>query len=295
EQRVIERTQDLERSNTALMESLETTQKTQKQLIAQEKMASLGTLTAGIAHEIKNPLNFVNNFSEIASEVIAEIGELLEDHKGSLPFEVLTNLEEMLIILKEATKSINQNGKRANKIVSDMLAHVWSETNNKRSTDLNALIQESVNLFSHGIKANTSEFSPNIITNFDSSIPTIQIAPESIRRVLINLLSNAQYAVKVKHKDAVPTAYSPTIQVQTINHEKFIKIVISDNGVGIPKAMMDKVLTPFFTTKPPGQGTGLGLSISYEIVVEEHSGKFSITTEEGQYTNFSIQLPKNIL
>jgi signal transduction histidine kinase len=273
-----------------LNHSLDTLQQTQKQLIQSEKMASLGELTAGIAHEIQNPLNFVNNFSEVNTELIDEAGE--EINKG--------NIDEVKIILndlKENEKKINHHGKRAGAIVKGMLQHSQSSTGKKEPTDINALCDEYLRLSYNGLRAKDKSFNAEMKTNFDSSIGKINIIPQDIGRVLLNLYNNAFYAVNEKgtnsllttHNSQFTTNYQPTVSVTTKKSEDHVTITVSDNGNGIPQKIVDKIFQPFFTTKPTGQGTGLGLSLSYDII-KAHGGELKVESRENQGTTFIIQL-----
>lgn len=256
---------------------------TQAQLIQAEKMASLGSLTAGIAHEIQNPLNFVNNFSEVSSEMLDEMEEELDkgdfDEAKYLAGEVKDNL-----------KKIMHHGKRADSIVKGMLQHSRASTSEKERTDMNALADEYLRLSYHGLRAKDRSFNCEIVTQFDATIDHIYIVPQEIGRVLLNLFTNAFYAVTEKKK-LFPTEYKPTITVQTEKIESGVRIKVSDNGLGIPEKIKEKIFQPFFTTKPTGQGTGLGLSLSYDIITIGHGGTISVESIEGEGTTFTINLP----
>jgi signal transduction histidine kinase len=255
---------------------------TQAQLIQKEKMASLGELTAGIAHEIQNPLNFVNNFSEINTELIDELkNELVADNK-----------EEALLIaegIKENEQKIIHHGKRADSIVKGMLQHSRASTGKKELTEINALVDECVRLSYHGMRAKDKEFNAAIKTDFDESIGRINIVPQDISRVLLNLLNNAFYAVDEK-KRQLNGMFEPVVSVYTKKLDGKVEIVVKDNGNGIPQNVIDKIFQPFFTTKPTGQGTGLGLSLSYDII-KAHGGEIQVESNEGEETEFTIQLP----
>ncbi len=255
---------------------------TQTQLIQSEKMASLGELTAGIAHEIQNPLNFVNNFSEVSNELIDEMNEEIE--KG--------NNEEAKAIahdIKQNLEKINHHGKRADAIVKGMLQHSRSSTGQKEPTDINVLADEYLRLTFHGMRAKDKSFNANFKTNFDNSIGKINIIPQDIGRVILNLLTNAFYAVAERKKLNVER-YEPTVSVSTKKIRNSVTITVSDNGNGIPQNIVDKIFQPFFTTKPTGQGTGLGLSLSYDII-KAHGGEIKVETKEGEGTNFIINIP----
>jgi signal transduction histidine kinase len=275
----------IEETNTALQKSLEELKATQAQLIQSEKMASLGELTAGIAHEIQNPLNFVNNFSEVSNELIEEMKEELD--KG--------NKEEAKAIaddVKQNLEKINFHGKRADAIVKSMLQHSRTSNNKKEPTDINALADEYLRLAYHGMRAKDKSFNAAIKTDFDEGIGLIKIISQDIGRVILNLITNAFYAVMEKKKlQPAESGYEPTVTVGTRTIDNKIEVQVKDNGTGIPKKALDKIFQPFFTTKPTGQGTGLGLSLSYDIVTKGHGGELKVETREGEYTMFSIILP----
>ena len=255
---------------------------TQTQLIQSEKMASLGELTAGIAHEIQNPLNFVNNFSEVNTELIDEAGQEID--KG--------NIDEVKMILndiKENEQKINHHGKRADAIVKGMLQHSRSSSGVKEPTDINALCDEYLRLSYHGLRAKDKSFNATFKTDFDPSLEKINIIPQDIGRVVLNLLTNAFYAVTEKKKQQQDN-YEPTVSVSTKKIKDKVEIRVSDNGNGIPQKVIDKIFQPFFTTKPTGQGTGLGLSLSYDII-KAHGGEIKVETKEGEGSEFIIQLP----
>jgi two-component system, NtrC family, sensor kinase len=260
---------------------------TQSQLIQSEKMASLGELTAGIAHEIQNPLNFVNNFSEVSNELIDEMNE--EIGKGNI--EVA---KEIANDLKQNLEKINHHGKRAGDIVKGMLQHSRSSSGQKEPTDINALADEYLRLAYHGLRAKDKSFNATMKTDFDETIGNINIIPQDMGRVILNLITNAFYVVNEKALSAVatPTAakYEPTVTVSTKKINSKVEIKVADNGNGIPQKILDKIFQPFFTTKPTGQGTGLGLSLSYDIV-KAHGGELKVETKDGEGTVFIINLP----
>ena len=255
---------------------------TQQQLIQSEKMASLGELTAGIAHEIQNPLNFVNNFSEVNTELIDEAGDEMD--KG--------NFSEAKIILndiKENEQKINHHGKRADAIVKGMLQHSRSSSGIKEPTDINALADEYLRLSYHGLRARDKFFNATMKTDFDESIGNINIIPQDIGRVVLNLINNAFYVVDEKKKSGIE-GYEPTVSVSTKKEKDKVEVKVKDNGNGIPQKVLDKIFQPFFTTKPTGQGTGLGLSLSYDII-KAHGGEIKVESKEGEGSEFIIQLP----
>ncbi len=260
---------------------------TQTQLIQSEKMASLGELTAGIAHEIQNPLNFVNNFSEVNTELIAE----LRDERSKVKGERNEQLEdEILNDIEENEVKINHHGKRADAIVKGMLQHSRSSSGVKEPTDINALADEYLRLSYHGLRAKDKSFNATMETHFDENLQKIAVIPQDIGRVLLNLYNNAFYAVSEKKKIQGDN-YEPTVSVSTKKIADKIEIRVSDNGNGIPQKVVDKIFQPFFTTKPTGQGTGLGLSLSYDII-KAHGGEIKVETKEGEGAEFIIQLPK---
>jgi two-component system NtrC family sensor kinase len=271
-----------QKANKVLEGTLTNLKSTQSQLIQSEKMASLGELTAGIAHEIQNPLNFVNNFSEVNRELIQELkNEILSDNK-----------EEAISIANDIDNNeekINHHGKRADAIVKGMLQHSRSSTGVKEPTDINALADEYLRLAYHGLRAKDKEFNAVMKTDFDKSIGKINIIPQDIGRVLLNLYNNAFYVVNEKRKQQ-PNGYEPTISLSTKKINGKVEIKVADNGNGIPQKVLDKVFQPFFTTKPTGEGTGLGLSLSYDII-KAHGGEIKVETKEGEGSEFIIQLP----
>ena len=289
--KVDQRTQELQDKNQELSVTLKKLKATQVQIIAQEKLASLGALTAGIAHEIKNPLNFVNNFAELSAELTEELLEELDSQKERLDPESTEYIEEILSDLGQNVKKINEHGKRADNIVRGMLMHSRGQGNERQLTDINALLAEYVNLAYHGMRAKDSSFNITIETHYDSTIGQINIVPQNISRVFLNVINNACYAAHDKKK-AVDTDFTPTLSVTTKNLGDKIEIRIRDNGNGIPADIRDKIFNPFFTTKPTGQGTGLGLSISHDIIVGEHQGDIKVATELGEYTEFKLILPR---
>ena len=284
----------IEETNTALNKLLDDLKATQAQLIQSEKMASLGELTAGIAHEIQNPLNFVNNFSEVNKEMLEELkaerikpnAERDDDLQNELINDVIANSEK-----------INHHGKRAGDIVKGMLQHSRSSSGVKEPTDINALCDEYLRLSYHGLKAKDKSFNATMITEYDESIGNINIIAQDIGRVILNLINNAFYVVNEKKNASASSAglagYEPTVTVKTLKPPLGglgVLISVSDNGGGIPQKILDKIFQPFFTTKPTGQGTGLGLSLSYDIV-KAHGGELRVETNEGEGSEFIIHLP----
>ncbi|RMA57299.1 tetratricopeptide repeat protein [Ulvibacter antarcticus] len=283
------RIREKRRLNQALGKSLTELQETQKQLIHSEKMASLGELTAGIAHEIQNPLNFVNNFSEVSNELIDEMNEEIE--KG--------DMDEAKIIandIKQNLEKITHHGKRADAIVKGMLQHSRKSSPEKEPTDINRLADEYLRLAYHGLRAKDKSFNATLETDFDESIGKVNVIPQDLGRVILNLITNAFYATSEKQKtcqaedvEALPN-YKPTVSVSTKKMKDEVVINVKDNGNGIPKEVLDKIFQPFFTTKPSGSGTGLGLSLSYDIV-KAHGGNIEVESKENVGTSFRILLP----
>jgi signal transduction histidine kinase len=274
--------QEIDNQKSKVEHTLEELKNTQSQLIQSEKMASLGELTAGIAHEIQNPLNFVNNFSEVSTELIDEMNEEID--KGDMKEAKLIAFD-----LKENLEKINHHGKRAGDIVKGMLQHSRKSTGQKELTDINALADEYLRLSYHGLRAKDKSFNAEMKIDFDESIGKINIIPQDIGRVLLNLFNNAFYAVN-EQKTLNPVSYNPTVSVKTEKCDDKIYITVKDNGKGIPQKIVDKIFQPFFTTKPTGEGTGLGLSLSYDIV-KAHGGEIKVESKEGEGSEFVITLP----
>ncbi|MBS1529765.1 MAG: GHKL domain-containing protein, partial [Bacteroidetes bacterium] len=270
-------------------DSLETTlnelQSTQTQLIQSEKMASLGELTAGIAHEIQNPLNFVNNFSDVSTELVDEMQTELKNGDKD---EAIAISED----IKQNLEKIRHHGKRADAIVKSMLQHSRTSSGQKEPTDINALADEYLRLAYHGLRAKDKDFNAELITHFDANLPKVEAVPQDIGRVLLNVINNAFYAVQQKAKTA-GAGYKPEVELSTAQQNGSVIISVKDNGNGIPDAIKDKIMQPFFTTKPTGEGTGLGLSLSYDIVVKGHGGKINVESKEGEGSEFTVMLPSN--
>ena len=280
------------KANLKIEQAYENLKATQQQLVQSEKMASLGELTAGIAHEIQNPLNFVNNFSEVNNELIEEVksnaASLRGGQKSNLKGE---ELEELLNDIYQNNEKINYHGKRADAIVKGMLQHSRASSGQKEQTDLNALCEEYLRLAYHGLRAKDKTFNAKFDASLDPTIGKIKIIPEDIGRVLLNLINNAFYVVNEKKKSNLE-GFEPNVILSTKKKNGIIEIRVKDNGNGIPGKVLDKIFQPFFTTKPTGQGTGLGLSLSYDIV-KAHSGELKVETKEGEGTDFIVLLPVN--
>ena len=274
---------EIQHQKNALNQTLQELRNTQAQLIQSEKLASLGELTAGIAHEIQNPLNFVNNFSEVSAELVSELKDELD--RG--------DTEEAKAIADDLTQNlqkITQHGHRASNIVKGMLEHSRVSTGERQPTDLNALADEYLRLAYHGLRAKNKDFNAGLKTDFAPELGNIEVVPQEIGRVLLNLFNNAFYAVSQRQKSA-PADYQPTVTVSTKQTSDGIEIRVGDNGMGMPDAVKARVFQPFFTTKPTGEGTGLGLSLAYDIITKGHGGMISVESVEGEGTEFAIELP----
>jgi len=266
-----------------LNQTLTSLKKTQAQLIQSEKMASLGELTAGIAHEIQNPLNFVNNFSEVSTEITDEIIDALAQNNG----EEAKNLSGLL---KENLQKISYHGRRADSIVKNMLQHSRKSTGRKEPTDINGLVDEYLRLSYHGLRAKDKSFNAILETHFDKTVNQVDLVPEDIGRVLLNLFNNAFYSIAKKKSQNEP-GYEPMVIVRTERKNEHVTVYVKDNGVGMSEKTLEKIYQPFFTTKPAGEGTGLGLSLSYDIITKAHNGHLKVETKEGEGAEFIIELP----
>lgn len=280
---VAERTAELTEQKNELENTVALLQTTQQQLIQSEKLASLGELTAGIAHEIQNPLNFVNNFSEVSVELLDEMQ--LELNNG--------DKDEAIAIagdIKQNLEKIIHHGKRADGIVKGMLQHSRASNGVKEAVDINNLADEYLRLAYHGLRAKDKTFNSELITSFAPDLPKVNIVPQDVGRVFINLFNNAFYAVHQKQKLGDAT-YKPVVEVTTASKDGVVEVRVRDNGTGIPDAIKEKIMQPFFTTKPSGEGTGLGLSLSYDIIAKGHGGTIKIDSKENEFTEFTIVLP----
>ncbi|GAB4001720.1 hypothetical protein GCM10028807_58570 [Spirosoma daeguense] len=280
------RTAEITHQKEELEKALVDLKATQTQLIHSEKMASLGELTAGIAHEIQNPLNFVNNFSEVSIEIIEELAE--EQAKPNRDTELEA---ELLADLKQNLQKITHHGGRASSIVKGMLQHSRAGSGQREPADLNALADEYLRLAYHGLRAKDKTFNATLNTDFDKSLGKVSVLSQDLGRVLLNLFTNAFYAVQQRKKNQNEPGYQPTVTVTTRCTNKRAVITVHDNGTGMPEAVQQKIFQPFFTTKPTGEGTGLGLSLSYDIVTKGHNGTINVVSKEGEGTTFTITLP----
>jgi signal transduction histidine kinase len=261
----------------------------QDRLVQTEKLASLGQLTAGIAHEIKNPLNFVNNFSALSAELTDELNDVLKP--VALDGSVREEVDELTGLLKNNLAKVVQHGKRADSIVKNMLLHSRDGSGEHRTADINAIVDESLNLAYHGARAEKAGFSIALQRDLDPSVGVADVYPQEIARVLLNLLSNGFYAA-TKRKVEAGDGFEPMLSVATKNLGDKVEIRIRDNGTGIPKEVKEKIFHPFFTTKPSGEGTGLGLSMSHDVIVKQHGGSIDVETEPGLFTEFKVVLPR---
>ena len=255
-----------------------------------EKLASLGQLTAGIAHEIKNPLNFVNNFAALSSELTDELNDVLKP--APLADAVREEVNELTGMLKDNLQKVVQHGKRANSIVRNMLLHSREGSGEQRLTDVNALIEESLNLAYHGARAEKPQFNVTLERDFAPDAGMVVMFPQEITRVMLNLVSNGFYAATKRKNESGDTPFDPVLRASTRNLGDRIEIRIRDNGTGIPPDVKEKMFNPFFTTKPAGEGTGLGLSMSHDIVVKQHGGTIEVETAPGEFTEFRIVLAR---
>jgi signal transduction histidine kinase len=273
-----------------LTKSLEDLRTTQDRLVQTQKLASLGQLTAGIAHEIKNPLNFVNNFSGVSVELIDELKETVG--KVKVDAKTLAAMTELTNTLRGNLDKIVQHGKRADSIVKNMLLHSREGSGEHRPVDVNALVEESLNLAYHGARAENQSFKVNMERSLDPAAGQVDVYPQEITRALLNLISNGFYAATKRKEQANNDGYEPSLMAATKNLGDKIEIMIRDNGTGIPPDVKDKMFNPFFTTKTAGEGTGLGLSITHDIIVKQHSGSIEVDTEPGEFTEVRIILPR---
>jgi signal transduction histidine kinase len=275
---------EIEQQKKQVEESMERLQSTQSQLVQAEKMASLGELTAGIAHEIQNPLNFVNNFAEVNTELIDELKKEIE------PAGIIS-ANELIEDIKANSEKIAHHGNRADAIVKSMLQHSRKTSAQKELTDINALCDEYLRLAYHGLRAKEKSFNAQFETDFDLSLPKVNVVSQDIGRVILNLINNAFYAVNERYKKEGKEGYVPQVKVSTRQVGEQIEITVTDNGGGIPPNIREKIFQPFFTTKPTGEGTGLGLSMSYDIITKGHGGVLQVNVEKNERSIFFILIP----
>ena len=263
----------------------------QDRLVETQKLAALGQLTAGIAHEIKNPLNFVNNFAELSADLIDELNTALSAKETSLSDETRVEIEDLTRMLNANLAKIVEHGRRADSIVKNMLLHSRAGVGERRPTNLNALVEEALNLAYHGARAATPDFNVTLRRDLDPAVGDLDLYPQELTRVLLNLFANGFYAVRERQQGS-EAEYAPTLSVATRPLGGRVEIRVRDNGTGIPEAARAKIFDPFFTTKPAGEGTGLGLSLSHDIIVKQHGGSFAVETESGAFTEFILTLPR---
>jgi signal transduction histidine kinase len=273
-----------------LSQSLDDLRAAQDRLVQTEKLASLGQLTAGIAHEIKNPLNFVNNFSALSAELTDELNDVLKP--AALSDGIRKEVDELTLVLKDNLEKVVQHGKRADSIVKNMLLHSREGSGEQRAADINALLDDSLNLAYHGARAEKPGFSITLQRDFDAGVGAIESFPQEITRAFLNLISNGFYAATKRKTENDGSDFEPVLCATTKNLGDRVEVRIRDNGAGIPAEVKDKMFNPFFTTKPAGEGTGLGLSMSHDIIVKQHGGTIDVETEQGQFTEFRIILPR---
>jgi len=273
-----------------LAKSLEELRTAQDRLVHTQKLASLGQLTAGIAHEIKNPLNFVNNFSGVSGELLDELNEAIG--RVTLDEGIQSEIAELMDTLCGNLEKIVQHGKRADSIVKNMLLHSREGSGEHRPVDINLVLEESLNLAYHGARAEKQGFNITLERSFDPAAGEVDLFPQEITRVFLNLISNGFYAATKRKNEIADVAYEPTLAVITSNLGDRVEIRIRDNGTGIPPEVKERMFNPFFTTKPAGEGTGLGLSISHDIIVKQHAGTIEVESQLGEFTEFRVVLPR---
>jgi histidine kinase len=292
EQRVEERTRELQTKNEELDRAMRQLRDTQKKLVAQEKLASLGALTAGIAHELKNPLNFINNFTEISMEFADELSSGVKAQFPRMPPKNAQELDQLLARIQQSVSKVQQHGQRATQIINRMLMHSRESSEAKTPENLNKVLEESVSLSYRGLSSRVDGFTLDFQTLYDPAVGEVEMVASELSRVFINAVDNACYALQQKKK-LLGDRFSPRLEVSTRARGALAEVRIRDNGPGIPEALLDKVFTPFFTTKPAGEGTGLGLSLSHDIIVGGHHGELRIDSVEGEFTELIIELPRS--
>jgi two-component system NtrC family sensor kinase len=270
-------------------------QTAQASLVHAQKMAALGQLTAGIAHEIKNPLNFVNNFAGLSVELLDELKETTAPAVASLGEETRAEVDEIVGMLTGNLAKIAAHGKRADGIVTSMLEHSRGSSSDRRSVDLNGLVEEALSLAYHGGRAQDQSFNVTLERDYAAAVAPIELVPQDITRVCLNLIGNGFYATTKRQREGSDGNYKPTLKVSTRDLGDAVEVRIRDNGIGIAPELRDKLFQPFFTTKPTGEGTGLGLSISYDIVTQQHGGTIEVDSTPGEFTEFTIRLPRRHL
>ena len=284
--------QEARRARTEAEATLTDLRRAQDRLVQSEKMASLGQLTAGIAHEIKNPLNFVNNFSDLSVDLLDELHDAVAPDKLAIAADLRAEIDELTTTLKSNLEKINQHGRRADSIVKNMLLHSRSGPSEHRAIDLNTTVEEALNLAYHGARAETPGFNITLEKELDPAVGTVDLFPQEFTRVMLNLIANGFYAAHRRAEETTDKAFEPTLRLTTRDLGEHVEIRVRDNGTGISDTVRDKIFEPFFTTKPAGAGTGLGLSLSYDIVVKQHGGQLAVDSQIGAFTEFTITLPR---
>jgi two-component system, NtrC family, sensor kinase len=292
-QELAARGEEARRARTAAEAALTDLRRAQDRLIQSEKMASLGQLTAGIAHEIKNPLNFVNNFAGLSVELLDELKETAAPAIAGLAEDERADVDEIVAMLTGNLAKIAEHGRRADGIVKSMLEHSRGVSGERREVDLNALVDEALNLAYHGARAQDASFNITLERDLDPAVAPIELAPQEMTRVFLNLIGNGFYAANKRARGNGEAAYRPTLQVSTRDLGEAVEVRVRDNGTGIPPEIRDRLFQPFFTTKPTGEGTGLGLSISWDIVTQQHGGAIAVDSRPGEFTEFTIRLPRH--
>jgi signal transduction histidine kinase len=283
---------DIRDARDAAEKALAELQTAQASLIHAEKMASLGQLTAGIAHEIKNPLNFVNNFATLSVELLDELKEAAAPGIAALDDDTRAEIDETIEMLTGNLGKIAEHGRRADGIVKSMLAHSRGSSGERQRVDINWLVEEALNLAYHGARAQDQEFNITLERDLDVAVGPIELVPQDVTRVFLNLIGNGFYAADKRRQRAAEPGFKPTLKVATRDLGEAVEIRVWDNGVGIAPELRDRLFQPFFTTKPTGEGTGLGLSISYDIVTQQHGGTIAVDSEVGAFTEFTVRLPR---
>jgi signal transduction histidine kinase len=292
-QELMARGEEARRARTAAEAALADLRRAQDRLIQSEKMASLGQLTAGIAHEIKNPLNFVNNFAGLSVELLDELKETAAPAIAGLAEDERADVDEIVGMLTGNLEKIAEHGRRADGIVKSMLEHSRGVSGERREVDLNALVEEALNLAYHGARAQDASFNITLERDLDPAVAPIELAPQEMTRVFLNLFGNGFYAATKRARGNGEAGYRPTLQVSTRGLGEAVEVRVRDNGTGIPPDIRDQLFQPFFTTKPTGEGTGLGLSIAWDIVTQQHGGSIEVDSSEGEFTELTIRLPRN--
>jgi len=284
---------EIRAARDAAERALRELQAAQASLLHAQKMAALGQLTAGIAHEIKNPLNFVNNFADLSVELLDELKETTQPAVAALADETRAEIDEIVQMLTGNLGKIAEHGRRADGIVKSMLAHSRGSSGDRQQVDINALVEEALNLAYHGARAQDQNFNITLECELDHSIAPIELVPQDVTRVFLNLFGNGFYAADKRRREEGDPQFKPKLKVVTRDLGEVVEIRVRDNGIGIAPEIREKLFQPFFTTKPTGEGTGLGLSISYDIVTQEHGGAITVDSEVGEFTEFTIRLPRN--